>query len=93
MHSWLAAVLKAALRYRPKEDVADKILFVAIVVGLVLMAGLMSGARPENFLGRWVMTSFGTQKLSVDFSFPAGLTLGLLSISKTDVEVRLIRTC
>lgn len=39
--------------YRPKEDLADTLLFIAIVVILVLMAGLMSGAPSAQRCQPW----------------------------------------
>lgn len=46
MHTWLSNVTALYVGHyhpRPKENVADTLIFVAVVVFLVLLAGLMSG--------------------------------------------------
>jgi hypothetical protein len=43
-HSWLDGLLGGLeSHYQPKENMGDTILFSAIVIFLVLIAGLMSG--------------------------------------------------
>ena len=43
-HSWLSGALAGIEQhYKPKEDLGDAILFSAVIVFLVLIAGLMSG--------------------------------------------------
>ena len=81
---------------RPKEELADKLIFSGIVIALVLMAGLMSGIlyhliwsiHPSVTTLLESESRFARTRCSMNCSLSAaGLTIGLLSLSKTDIEV------
>ena len=94
-HSIESRCICAQDDFKPKENVADTILFASITVFLVLIAGLMSGTALTGYK-QWP-SSLRVRRMQnhahISIWMDSGLTLGLLSISKTDLEVRDFLPC